>query len=89
MNRYRVTVSVKETYIAVKEATFEVEAENEDKARDEAYDQAENHVRISSSDADHEETEIDVTAAEWIAGTEPPDGSIPRCDKTPDMFQGE
>lgn len=89
MNRYRVTVSVKKTYIAVKEATFDVEAENENAAMDSAYDDAEKHVYFRSLDPEEDETEIEVTSAEFISGENPPDGTIPLCDKTIDMFGEE
>lgn len=90
MNRYRVTASVKETYVATKEVTFEVEAEDEESAKKAARAQASDKANLDNDDADHDDTEVYVEAVEFIEGEDPPEGSaIPRCDKTQDMFQGE
>jgi hypothetical protein len=89
VNRYRVTVSVTETRTAEKQATFDVEAEDEDGAKSEAQDQGNDHVSFSADDFDHEDTNVFVRTVEFIGGDDPPeDAPPPRCDKTIDMFQG-
>ncbi len=86
MNRYRVTVTVTETRIAEEEVTFEIEAENEDAAKKEAPHQAKKLISFTSYDFDHDDTCTYVQSIEFIQGGDPPDGAIPRCDRTPDMF---
>lgn len=90
MNCYRVTASVKETFIATKEITFDVEAEDEESAKKLARAQASDRANLDNDDADHDDTEVCVESVEFIKGDDPPEGSaIPRCEKTPDMFEGE
>ncbi len=89
MNRYRIHATVSKTYIATEEVTFEVRAISEEEAIKCGQSDADDHAHhVSSTYAEHEETENEVNQVELIEG-EDPDTGIPRCDKTPDMFQGE
>lgn len=87
MNRYRIHATVRKTYVAEEDVTFEVEAEDEDSARKQARSEADDHADIYSSDADHEDTDIYVSQIDFIEGDLPEGEPVtPRCDKTPDMF---
>lgn len=89
MNRYRIKATVKKTYVAEEEVTFDVDAEDEDQARASGRRHADEHADIGHFDADHEDTDIYINEIAFLAG-ENEDGTVTaiRCDKTPDMFQG-
>lgn len=88
MNTYRCTVSVTETRIAEEEVTFDVDADDEEAAMKQARDDAPKRVSFSSYDFDHDDTDTSLVSIEFIKGDAPDDGSIPRCEKTIDMFEG-
>lgn len=88
MNRYRVKATVCKIYVAEEDVTFD--AEDEEEARTIAHKDAKNHSDMDSFDAEHHDTDVHVQAVAFIGG-ENSDGTQTaiRCDKTPDMFQGE
>lgn len=85
-NRYRIHATVRKTYVAEEDVSFEIVADDLEKARELGGRDAPKHAdNVGKFDADHDDTDSYVQSIEILEGLDKEVG-IPRCEKTPDMF---
>jgi len=88
MNRYRIKVIVAKTYTAEEELTLDIDATDEEDAREKAIEAADIENTLSAYDGELEETDYNIVRCEFLEGILPEGEPTPRCTETADMFGG-